>query len=421
MKKALVISAIASSQGKTLLSMALLHHFKHRVRPFKIGPDFIDPQFHEKITSYPSVNLDRFMMNDEQIRWIFSNYMDKEVAICEGVMGFYDGMDKNSSAYDVAKILNIPTLLILDAGGSYITICAVLNGLLNFRKDNTIKTVVLNKIGSKMHYDLVKKHIDLECKGVEVVGWIEKNLPSISSRHLGLDLEELDNKELAKIAKDVVKNIDIPLLEKMMNIEVYRPKEYPFEAIVKKDKKCALVRDKNFSFAYHDNVEYLKELYKELVFIDSTKDETIPIDADIVVIVGGYVETDESYERVKNSHRFKASLILHADMKKEIYAECAGLIYLGKNIDDKEMSGILDIEFKLGAKRERLGYYYSLEYKTQKKQKGHAFHYSYIDNSPKASIGLYKSSQKLIKDGGYKYDKITATYLHTMWRVQNVF
>lgn len=416
MKKALVVSAIASNQGKTLLSMALLHHFKNRVQPFKIGPDFIDPQFHEKIANIPSVNLDGFMMNEEQLKWLFAKYLDKDIAICEGVMGFYDGMDKGASAYDIAKILDIPTLLILDASGSYITIAAILKGMLEFREDNTIKAVVLNKISSKMHFELVKKHIELECKGVVVIGWIEKNLQTISSRHLGLDLEELELNDLDSIAKDVLKNIDVNLLENIIDIKIQKVEKYPFESIIKKDEKCVLVRDKNFSFVYYDNLEYLKERYKELVIVDSTKDEEIPQDADIVIIVGGYVETDESYERVKNSNRFKNSLIAHAKLNKEIYAECAGLIYLGKKIDEKQMSGILDIEFKLGKKRERLGYYHGFDYDTKEIKKGHAFHYSYITSAPSGDIGLYKSSKNMMKDGGYKYGNITATYLHTMWR-----
>lgn len=416
MKKALVISAIASNQGKTLLTMALLNHFKSRVRGFKIGPDFIDPQFHEKVSEYPSVNLDGFMMDNSQLRWIFSKYSNKDVSICEGVMGFYDGMDKGSSAYDVSKALNIPTLLVLDASGSYITISAILKGMLEFRGDNTIKAVILNKVSSKMHYELVKKHIEKECKDVFVLGWIEKNLPSISSRHLGLDLEELNTMQLYEIAKDVLKNINMQTLEEIMNIEIKEEKEYPFKPIVKKDEICVLVKDKNFSFMYHDNIEYLKERYKEVVFVDSVKDEEIPSKADIVIIGGGYVETQESYERIKNSVKFKNSLIRHALEGKKIYAECAGLIYLGKSIDDKQMSGILDIEFKLGEKRERLGYYYGLDFHTNKIQKGHAFHYSYVCKAPAGDIGLYKSSKKMMKDGGWKKGNITGTYLHTMWR-----
>ena len=416
MKKTLVVSGIASNQGKTLLTMALLHHFKSRVRPFKIGPDFIDPQFHEKVASCPCVNLDGFMMNESQLQWLFKRYSDKEVSICEGVMGFYDGMDKNSSAYDVAKILKIPTLLILDASGSYITISAVINGMLNFREENTIKAVVLNKISSQMHFELVKKYIDLECKGVVVVGWIKGDLPTLSSVHLGLNLKELELKELKKISEDVLMHIDTKLLESVMDVGIEEVQEYPFRPIVKKDEKCVLVKDKNFSFIYHDNIEYLHEVYKEVLIIDSTKDEIVPKDTDIVIIGGGYVETQESYERVRNSHKFRNSLIAHANKNKKIYAECAGLIYLGKSIDEKEMSGILDIEFKLGKKRTRLGYYYGEDYETKELTKGHAFHYSFVSGGIGGNIGLFKSNKNSMSDGGWKKGKIVGTYLHTMWR-----
>ena len=118
--KALCVSAVASNQGKNILTMALLSHFKKSVRPFKIGPDFIDPQFHTLVCSTPSVNLDTFMMNNSQVKWIFNKYSDKEISICEGVMGFYDGMDKRSSAYDISKLLKIPTILLLDGSSSYI-------------------------------------------------------------------------------------------------------------------------------------------------------------------------------------------------------------------------------------------------------------------------------------------------------------
>ncbi|RLA78455.1 MAG: cobyrinate a,c-diamide synthase [Epsilonproteobacteria bacterium] len=411
-----MVSAIASNEGKTLVTMALLSHFKNRVRPFKAGPDFIDPQFHEKVSGVPSVNLDGFMMDEKQLSWVFHKYADKEVAICEGVMGFYDGMDKNSSAYDIASTLSIPTLLLLDASGSYITICAVLNGMLGFRKDNTIKAVVLNKISSQMHYELVKKYIELECEGVVLVGWIQGGLESLSSRHLGLNLEELELKELDNIASDVLTHIDVSLLESIMDIEIQESDTYPFKEIVKKDEKCVIVKDKNFSFIYHDNIEYIKERYREVLFVDATKDEIIPLDADMVIIGGGYVETSESYERIKDSDNFRNSLVSHASRDKSIYAECAGLIYLGKSIDEKQMSGILDIEFKLGSKRSRLGYYYGVDYATKEIKKGHAFHYSYVTSSPSADMGVYKISSENTQDCGWKKGKVLGTYLHSMWR-----
>ena len=417
MKKALVISAIASNQGKTLFTMALLQHYKKSVRPFKCGPDFIDPQFHEKIAGVASVNLDAFMMNEEQVEWIYANYFDKDVAIVEGVMGYYDGMDKGSSAYDIAKIIKAPSLLILDAGGSYITISAILKGMCEFREDNTIQAVVLNRVSSTMHYELVKKHIEKEVPHIKVCGWIQKGLKTLSSTHLGLDLKELDTKAIDEVTEDVLEHIELDVLESVMDVSVSTLRSYPFEKRDKKDELCILVKDKNFSFVYHDNLEYLKEQYREVVLIDSTEDEVIPKDADLVIIPGGYVETEESYQRVKHSLAFKDSLKEHAKSKK-VYAECAGLIYLGESCDDKEMSGILPIRFELTNKRERLGYY-KCELENEL-IKGHAFHYSRILTAPKTEIKLYKVSKKTAKEGGYKQDKIFATYLHTMWRVNGL-
>jgi len=417
-KQALIISAIASNQGKTLLTMALLHHFKKSVRPFKCGPDFIDPQFHARIAKTPSINLDGYMMNDDQLRWLFNRYMDRDVAIVEGVMGYYDGMDKGASAYDIAKTLQIPSLLVIDGSGSYITIAALIQGMQHFREDNTLKAVVINKVSSQMHYELIKKHIEAECSGVAVCGWIEKNLPLLASTHLGLDLKELDSENIKNISKDVLKNIDLGLLESLMQIDVSEVTGYPFEKNVQKDACCVLVKDSNFSFIYEDNIAYLREIYKKLIVIESTKDEAVPKSADIVILPGGYVETEEAYAGLKDAHNFKNSLREHAKKGKKIYAECAGLIYLGEAIDDKTMSGILPITFTLTDKRERLGYY-KCELDNEV-IKGHAFHYSKVVQAPQTDIKLYKVSKKSAKEGGWKQGNIFATYLHTMWRVSGL-
>ncbi len=417
-KQAILISAIASNQGKTLLTMALLHYFKKNVRPFKCGPDFIDPQFHTHIADTPSINLDGYMMNQLQLQWIFQNYMDKDIAVVEGVMGYYDGMDKGASAYDVAKTLQIPSLLLLDGSGSYITIAAVLQGMLSFREDNTIKAVVINKVSSKMHYELIKKHIEAECKGIVVCGYIEKNLLLLESTHLGLDLKALQDDKIDSLTKEVLANIEMDVLSSVMDITLEKNDAYPFEAIKKENKCCVLVHDSNFSFVYHDNIEYLKERFDELVIVDATRNEKIPEHADMVILPGGYVETDISYAKIQHATIFQNSLIQHASAGKRIYGECAGLIYLGRKIDEKVMSSLLPLVFELTNKRERLGYYQcELDGRVIK---GHAFHYSKVLQAPQSNIKLYKVSKKTAKDGGWRVDNIFGTYLHTMWRVSGL-
>ena len=403
------ISAIASNQGKTILTMALLHHFKESVRPFKMGPDYIDPQFHKLICNTPSINLDTFMMDENQVKWIFNKYSDKKISIAEGVMGFYDGMDKGSSAYDLSKLLNIPTVLLLDGSGSYITISAVLKGLVTYRDDNTIKAIVLNKLSSVGHYELIKNHIEKDFDNIVVLGWIKKDLESLSDTHLGLDLK--DTSKIESISKEVLQNIDLELLKKVAeDSKESETVEYPFQKLNPIDKKLTIVRDENFSFLYHDNAEFLKEIFREVVFIDSTKDEVISKDSDVVYIVGGYVETESNYAKVKDSKNFRESLITHAKTKT-IYAECAGLLYLGKCVDDKKMSGILDLEFTLHKRFQRMGYYFNSD-----GVKGHSFHYTNIVNPPSGVDTLSKKKNGDGKVGSWEKDKVFGTYLHTMLR-----
>ena len=410
----LCISAIASNQGKTILTTALLYHFRESVRPFKIGPDFIDPQFHQQVCGTPSVNLDSFIMTEDQVGWLYHHYSDKKVSIMEGVMGFYDGENKGCSAYSISKLLNTPTILVLDGSGSYITISAVLKGLLEYRDDNTIKAVVLNNLSSKMHYKLIEDQINADHPEIEVLGWIQKKLPALSNTHLGLNLKDLS--KIEQISKEVLEHIDLEKLRRVrfpthQNIKIEK-NDYPFPTIKKIDKKLAIVNDQNFSFIYHDNLMFLKELFREVVIINATKDQPIPDDCDTIYICGGYVESDEAYNRIKNSTIFKNSLIKYAQTKP-IYAECAGLLYLSNRVDDKEMSGILDIEFTLESRFTRLGYYYNEE-----GIKGHAFHYT--KPTPKSLESAFDRLSKTIEGkgefGSWSKGEVFGTYLHGMFR-----
>jgi len=406
---ALCISACASNQGKTILSTALLYHYKNKVRPFKIGPDFIDPLFHEKISKEKSINLDTYIMNKEQVKWMFDKYANKDFNILEGVMGFYDGMDKNASAYDVSSLLKIPSVIILDASGSYITLAAVLQGLCNFREDNTIKAVIFNKVASQSHYDLINTCMQKECSNIVSLGWIKKDLDVLDSTHLGLSLDNNNYKLLEKISKDVLEHIN---LEKLERISVYKKAAksvYPFIKQEKVQKSIAIVNDDNFCFLYYDNVVFLKEVFEKVFFISAIDDEVIP-DVDVVYIPGGYVETKLAYDKIKDSNSFRTSLIKHGK-NKAIYAECAGLLYLGENVDDKRMSALLPLEFTLLKKAARMGYY-----KNDLNITGHAFHYTQVKNEVQGEYTLYKKASSKASYAAFKHKKVFGTYLHTMFR-----
>jgi len=410
---AFCISAVASNQGKTILTTALLWYFRESVRPFKIGPDFIDPQFHTQVCGTPSVNLDSFMMNQEQVAWLFQHYADRKVAILEGVMGFYDGQNKGCSAYSVSRLLGVPTILVLDGSGSYITVSAVLKGLLDYRSDNTIQAVVLNNLSSKMHYELIKKQIEQDHPDISVLGWIAKDLSSLRDTHLGLDLGDLD--KIEQISRDVLEHIELEKLKSLtpqypsLSID---PNHYPFPTIPKIDKTLAIVNDSNFSFLYHDNLMLLKEMFKEVVLVDAIRDESIPTECDALYLPGGYVETEDAYVRIKDSDRFKKSLVTHA-RTKPVYAECAGLLYLSKAVDDKPMAEVLDISFTLGQRFDRLGYYYN-----ESGIRGHAFHYTKPTDETlaKGFDILSKEPDGKGEAGSWREGNVFGTYLHVMFR-----
>ncbi len=389
-------------------------YFRKSVSPFKIGPDFIDPQFHKIVSCTPSINLDTFIMTQEQVKWLYSHYANRDVSILEGVMGFYDGEDRGCSSYGVSKLLNIPTILILNGAGTYITISAILKGLLEYRKDNTIKAVIINNLSSSIHYRLIKDIVEKDYPNIMVLGWIKKNLPTLSSTHLGLDLKDLD--KIETISREVLEHIDIDRLSLLTHTPP-TVKEYPFPKVKKINKRLAIVNDENFSFLYYDNLSFLQELFRDVTIVNSIQDEVIPKDCDIVYICGGYVETTEAYKKIKNSKRFKESLIRHTKERKAIYAECAGLLYLSKRVDSKEMSGILDIEFTLEKRFNRLGYYYS-----ENGTKGHAFHYT---KPTKATLKkgfdiLSKKRNQKGEVGSWREGRVFGTYLHTMFRCNNL-
>ncbi|AXX95044.1 cobyrinic acid a,c-diamide synthase [Arcobacter ellisii] len=351
-------------------------------------------------------------MNEAQVKWLFDKYSDKNISILEGVMGFYDGMDKNASAYDVTKLLNVPTIIVLDASGSYITLSAIIKGLKTYQEGNTIKGVIFNHVGSNSHFELIKNQVEKDFDDIEVLGWIENRLDTLDSTHLGLDLKDNEFEKLEHISKEVLKHIDLEKLEKIAEFTASKTEDYPFEKIEKYNKHITLVNDENFSFLYHDNLEFLKESFEKVTIVNAINNEIIPSDADIVFIVGGYIETSKAYEKIENSNDFKNSLLTHAKQNKAIYGECAGLLFLSNRVDDKKMMGLLDLDFTLGKKFYRMGYY-----ENELGITGHAFHFTKLIDEQK--VGEYKLYKKNSSDGTYaafKNNNVFGTYLHTMFR-----
>lgn len=194
MKSQFLIAAPMSGSGKTTVArglMALLKEKGYRVQPFKCGPDYIDTKFHEAVCGRPSINLDTFMASAEHVRELYNRYgSDADVCVVEGMMGLFDGYDREKgSTYEIARVLDIPVVLVVDARSAAYSTAALLTGFMGFRKDVRIAGVIFNKVGSEKHVGMLREVC--EDLGIECFGYLPKNAAlEQSSRYLGLDFSE---------------------------------------------------------------------------------------------------------------------------------------------------------------------------------------------------------------------------------------
>ena len=195
MKNGFLIGAPTSGSGKTTIARGLMALFTlkgYRVQPFKCGPDYIDTKFHEAVCGRrSSINLDTFMATPEHVRELFGRYgADADVRIVEGMMGLFDGYDRDrGSSAEVASVLDIPVVLIVDAKSAAYSMAALISGFVNFRKDVRIAGVIFNRVGSERHFAMLQQVCD--DLGVECFGFLPKNAElEQGSRYLGLDFSE---------------------------------------------------------------------------------------------------------------------------------------------------------------------------------------------------------------------------------------
>lgn len=209
-KATFLIAAPTSGSGKTTIArglMALFCRKGYQVQPFKCGPDYIDTKFHEAVCGRPSINLDTFMASPEHVRELFYHYgADADICIVEGMMGLFDGYDRErGSSYEIARVLDIPVVLVVDAKSAAYSMAALLSGFINFRKDVRMAGVLFNKVGSERHFRMLQQVCD--DLGVTCLGYLPKN-PALEqgSRYLGLDFsEQPESRQLVELLEQKVR------------------------------------------------------------------------------------------------------------------------------------------------------------------------------------------------------------------------
>ena len=361
-----LLAAPRSGSGKTTMTCALLMALKRRgCAPcaFKSGPDYIDPMFHRAVLGVESRNLDLFFSAPETVRTLYAKgAAGHGAAVCEGAMGFYDGLggvSDRASAWHLADTLDLPVLLVVEPKGQSLTLAAELNGLKNFRTPSHIAGILLNNCTARMHV-LLAPMLEKET-GLPVLGFLPK-LPEavIGSRHLGLytaaEVENLQQK-LALLADAAEEHIDWPRLLALCEKE---PPALPVQPETPPARvRIAVAQDEAFCFTYAETLEAFRDAGAEVVFFSPLRDTALPESIGGLYLPGGYPEL--------HARELSENTSLLREIKRKIEsglptaAECGGFLYLGQSLTDAEgqswpMVGVLPGEAKDAGRLVRFGY-----------------------------------------------------------------
>ena len=418
MKPSFMIAATSSGCGKTTLSLGLMRALTNRnivVQPFKCGPDYIDTQYHRISTGRDSVNLDLFMSSERHVKELFGRYSESaDVSIIEGAMGMFDGFDgMKGSAADIARTLDVPVVLLINAASTSFSVAATIYGFTRFCPDVKVAGVIFNRVASENHYAFLKE----ACEIINVVnlGYIRKNESlQTPSRHLGLSLDSLSEIErfVDAAAKEVGSTVDINGLLEATMIDC---RQMPSVVQSKRNLTVAVARDEAFNFIYPANVERFNA---NIVYFSPLHDKAIP-KADLVYIPGGYPEL---YADALEENREMRTVIKNfAEKDGKILAECGGMIYLSEEINGKKMCGVFPLKASMKNARLKLGYrrvkFDNFEIS------GHEFHYSDIlDLSGLPSVAQqYNIRSEKVAIPVYRYKNVFAGYTHFYWAETDIF
>lgn len=439
---AFMVAGTASGVGKTtvaLVLMAALRERGYRVQPFKCGPDFLDTGHHTAMCGRVSRNLDTWMLDGEANRAIFTNASrDADVAIVEGMMGLYDGVaggTEEGSAAEIAKFLSLPVVLVLDAAKSARSIAAVVKGFEIFDPEVRFAGIVLNHVGSDRHYRMLETVIR-SVTTTPLLGHIPTDRTiAIPERHLGLYTAEettTDENRVGAFSQAGRQHLDLtPLLDltwpvtmaKSESVPPARPASGPGPTPV----RIGVARDKAFSFYYEDNFDLLRENGAEIVSFSPLADAELPRNLDGLYLGGGYPELHA--DALSRNTALSAGIRAFVEAGKPVYAECGGMIYLGRaltTLDGRSvpMTGVLPLEFEMTLRLVHFGYVDVAfvqdcllgEKGTQ--VRGHSFHCSRLraDAAMPTAYRLKYSLSERNELEGFHYKNVLASYIHLHFR-----
>ncbi|MDO9364988.1 MAG: cobyrinate a,c-diamide synthase [Methylotenera sp.] len=400
---AVLVSAPASGQGKTLSTAALARAWKNRglnVRAFKCGPDFLDPMVLEKATGQPVYNLDLGMCGEQDgLARLYSAAQTADVIIVEGVMGLYDG---TPSSADIAVRFGLPVIVTIDASGMAQTFGAIASGLLAYQPKLTPAGVLANKVGSIGHANMLRESLPAH---LSWFGALQRDeAMALPERHLGLfRANEIDDLEARIEAAAIVlaNSAELPL-----------PPQVTFNAPLASTtpallagKTIAIARDEAFCFIYPANLDCLSELGATIRFFSPLHDKALP-EADAYWLPGGYPELH--LKQINENGTMCAALHAAFNANKPILAECGGMMALSESINGTPTFGLLTGNCQVEARFQGLGTQHVSLPKGE--ISAHTFHYGSFTTA--LAVAFQAEAKRGKGEAVYQHGSITASFLH---------
>ncbi len=423
-----VIAAPHSGSGKTTITLGLLRALKRRgveAQPFKAGPDFIDPAFHHAALGVECLNLDPWAMRTDYLTSLVG--AGRGTIIVEAMMGLFDGAaDGTGSAADLAAMLNLPVILVVDSSRQSHSIAALVSGFAKFRADIIIAGVILNRVGSPRHETMLREALDTIL--VPVLGVIFRDAElKLPSRHLGLVQagEHHQLEAFIEYAGDRVEaGVDIDALLGLSHVDVQFEHA---EGLAPLGQKIAVAHDMAFAFSYPHILNSWRDQGAEISMFSPLVDDEPDRRCDAVFLPGGYPELHA--EKLSQNRNFIDGLKAAADAGKMIYGECGGFMVLGEGLvvaDGKrhEMANLLPLATSFEKRKLKLGYRLATPQSDLPFAKkgsvltAHEFHYSTIEKQGSAD-SLFSISDARGEDlgvCGLRRGNVAGSYMHVIDR-----
>ncbi|WP_254063899.1 cobyrinate a,c-diamide synthase [Granulicella sp. S190] len=430
------MSGTASGVGKTTIALAIMAGLRRRglaVQPFKSGPDFLDTGHHTRVCGRKARNLDTWMLSEEANREVLRDAArGADVVVAEGMMGLFDGKCGNTEAgstAEIAKLLKLPAVLVVDAAKTARSIAAVVLGFELFDPQLQLAGVILNRVATERHYEMLRAAIETSCK-TKILGWMPRD-PSIAipERHLGLqgaaEAGEDDEAAIDTLAALAEKYLDLDrMLDLQCGLEMTRTRDAGFDQTQPVERvRIGVPSDHAFSFYYEDNLDLLRQEGAEIVPFSPLHDKRLPDGLDALYLGGGYPELHA--ERLSSNRQMLEDVRAFTLSGRPVYAECGGMIYLSESLSTVDgvsypMAGVLPLSMKMTGRLVQFGYV-TVEFTEdcllgQKGTavRGHSFHYSCIVTRGEVATNYrvqYSMSGKEEREG-FGQGSVLASYVH---------